>query len=237
MLPNHVLEYFLNADEYSGLYYQNHQETGVMFASIHGFDEFYEELTVNNQGIECMRLLNEIFADFDQLLREERFQCLEKIKTIGCVYMVASGLKTSLRRCRVRAMSWHCGITVSLSCVLCDGACGVVQCHGIVVSQCRGVLPCINHGPIVAGVIGAKKPQYDIWGDTVNVASRMDSTAEVGKTQVLQETQVLLAAQGYGFEYRGPIAVKGKGNLITYYLVNKPNFDKDSLSPLKRMQK
>ena len=55
--------------------------------------------------------------------------------------------------------------------------------------------------------------------------------------QVLQETQVLLAAQGYGFEYRGPTAVKGKGNLITYYLVNKPNFDKDSLSPLKRMQK
>ena len=66
-----------------------------MFASIHGFDEFYEELTINNQGIECLRLLNEIFADFDQLLKEERFQCLEKIKTIGCVYMVASGLKTN----------------------------------------------------------------------------------------------------------------------------------------------
>ena len=57
-----------------------------MFASIPGFAEYYEELDVNNQGIECMRLLNEIFADFDQLLTEERFHCIEKIKTIGSTY-------------------------------------------------------------------------------------------------------------------------------------------------------
>jgi len=63
-----------------------------MFASIPGFAEYYEELDVNNQGIECMQLLNEIFADFDQLLTEERFHCIEKIKTIGSTYMVASGV-------------------------------------------------------------------------------------------------------------------------------------------------
>ncbi len=63
-----------------------------MFASIPGFSEFYEELDTNNQGIECLRLLNEIFADFDQLLTEERFQCIEKIKAIGSTYMVASGV-------------------------------------------------------------------------------------------------------------------------------------------------
>ncbi|KAL5493456.1 hypothetical protein EMCRGX_G014645 [Ephydatia muelleri] len=233
MLPNHVLEYFLNTDEYSGLYYQNHQETGVMFASIHGFDEFYEELTVNNQGIECLRLLNEIFADFDQLLSEERFQCLEKIKTIGCVYMVASGLKTSHRRVDSYRQWRHLRALAEFSFALREQL-DLINKHSFNSFKLRAG---ISHGPIVAGVIGAKKPQYDIWGDTVNVASRMDSTAEVGKTQVLQETQVLLAAQGYGFEYRGPTAVKGKGNLITYYLVNKPNFDKDSLSPLKRMQK
>ncbi len=63
-----------------------------MFASIPDFSEFYEERDVNNQGIECMRLLNEIFADFDQLLTEDHFQCIEKVKTIGSTYMVASGV-------------------------------------------------------------------------------------------------------------------------------------------------
>ena len=73
------------------LYYKYHPEVGVMFASIPSFSEYYEESTVNNQGIECMRLLNEIIADFDQLLTEERFRCIEKIKTIGSTYMVVSG--------------------------------------------------------------------------------------------------------------------------------------------------
>lgn len=63
-----------------------------MFASLQGFAEFYEEQTVNQQGIECMRFLNEIIADFDQLLMEERFMSIEKIKTIGSTYMVASGV-------------------------------------------------------------------------------------------------------------------------------------------------
>ena len=63
-----------------------------MFASIQGFAEFYEEQTVNQQGIECMRFLNEIIADFDQLLMKERFAGIEKIKTIGSTYMVASGV-------------------------------------------------------------------------------------------------------------------------------------------------
>ena len=62
-----------------------------MFASIPSFSEYYEESNVNNQGIECMRLLNEIIADFDLLLTEERFRSIEKIKTIGSTYMVVSG--------------------------------------------------------------------------------------------------------------------------------------------------
>lgn len=74
------------------LYSEYHLEVGVMFASIQGFAEFYTEQIENLQGIECMRFLNEIIADFDQLLMEERFQCIEKIKTIGSTYMVASGV-------------------------------------------------------------------------------------------------------------------------------------------------
>lgn len=80
------------------LYYKYHPEVGVMFASIPSFSEYYEESTVNNQGIECMRLLNEIIADFDQLLTEERFRCIEKIKTIGSTYMVVSGANTMVRQ-------------------------------------------------------------------------------------------------------------------------------------------
>lgn len=63
-----------------------------MFASIQGFSEFYNEHSINQQGIECMRFLNEIVADFDQLLMEPRFCSIEKIKTIGSTYMVASGV-------------------------------------------------------------------------------------------------------------------------------------------------
>lgn len=74
------------------LYYDFHPETGILFASIPDFADYYEEEEVNNQGIECMRLLNEIFGDFDQLLTEDRFECIEKIKTIGSTYMVASGV-------------------------------------------------------------------------------------------------------------------------------------------------
>lgn len=80
------------------LYYDYHPEVGVMFASIQGFSEFYNEQTVNQQGIECMRFLNEIIADFDQLLIEERFASIEKIKTIGSTYMVASGVNQEVGR-------------------------------------------------------------------------------------------------------------------------------------------
>ncbi|KAG0724335.1 Adenylate cyclase type 3 [Chionoecetes opilio] len=80
----------------------------------------------------------------------------------------------------------------------------------------------INHGPITAGVIGARKPHYDIWGNTVNVASRMESTGKAGCIQVTEETTKILQHFGYVFEQRGLIAVKGKGELMTYYLVGKP---------------
>ena len=79
------------------LYYDHHPEVGVMFASIQGFTEFYEEQAINQQGIECMRFLNEIIADFDQLLTSEQFASLEKIKTIGSTYMVASGVNQEVR--------------------------------------------------------------------------------------------------------------------------------------------
>uniref|UniRef100_A0AAZ1XLL7 adenylate cyclase n=1 Tax=Oreochromis aureus TaxID=47969 RepID=A0AAZ1XLL7_OREAU len=76
----------------------------------------------------------------------------------------------------------------------------------------------INHGPVIAGVIGARKPQYDIWGNTVNVASRMESTGELGKIQVTEETSLVLQDLGYSCECRGLINVKGKGELKTFFV-------------------
>jgi len=76
----------------------------------------------------------------------------------------------------------------------------------------------INIGPIVAGVIGAKKPQYDIWGNAVNVASRMDSTGVIGKIQVTQEIEQILKPKGFQLSCRGLIPVKGKGEMLTYFL-------------------
>lgn len=115
----------------------------------------------------------------------------------------------------------------------------------------------INHGPVTAGVIGARKPHYDIWGNTVNVASRMESTGKVGCIQVIfeysnafsilflskikikwrsciqvtDETRKILEPFGFGFEQRGLVFVKGKGQLLTHYLVSKDgvslNLDSD----------
>lgn len=79
------------------LYHQSYSRVGVVFASITNYHEFYTELDGNNQGVECLRLLNEIIADFDDLLSDERFKAIDKIKTVGSTYMAAIGLIPDLR--------------------------------------------------------------------------------------------------------------------------------------------
>lgn len=82
-------------------------------------------------------------------------------------------------------------------------------------------VPGINVGPVVAGVIGARKPQYDIWGNTVNVASRMDSTGLPNHTQVTEEVYQVLKNYPYEFQCRGKVKVKGKGDMTTYFLIDR----------------
>lgn len=86
----------------------------------------------------------------------------------------------------------------------------------------------INHGPITAGVIGAKKPHFDMWGNTVNVASRMESTGRAGSIQVVEETSAILRHFGFQFDQRGLVFVKGKGKLMTYYLTGRQPSAPDS---------
>lgn len=94
ILPAHVAQHFLKKERVSqDLYHESYSAVGVLFASIPNYKEFYDETDVNKQGLECLRLLNEIICDFDKLLLKPKFSGIEKIKTIGSTYMLASGLR------------------------------------------------------------------------------------------------------------------------------------------------
>uniref|UniRef100_A0A1B6CHV4 adenylate cyclase n=2 Tax=Clastoptera arizonana TaxID=38151 RepID=A0A1B6CHV4_9HEMI len=97
ILPQHVAAHFLGnrKRQHEELYSQSYAETGILFASMPNFSDFYSEETVNNQGLECLRFLNEVISDFDALLELPQFQDIIKIKTIGSTYMAASGLNPS----------------------------------------------------------------------------------------------------------------------------------------------
>ncbi|GBN15725.1 Adenylate cyclase type 8 [Araneus ventricosus] len=213
ILPDHVASYFLLQDRnYEELYAQSYSCCGVLFASIPNFASFYSE-DINN-GVECIRLLNEIIFDFDQLLDEERFRPLEKIKTISSTYMAASGLNPS----RKGPDEWgHLTALVDFAFAMRE-ALDELNKHSFNNFKLRIG---ISHGPLVGGVIGAKKPVYDIWGNTVNEASRMDSTGTFDKIQVPKATAQILEAHGYLVQFRGSVAVKGKGEMETYYVLGR----------------
>nr|XP_026487706.1 adenylate cyclase type 8 [Vanessa tameamea]XP_026487708.1 adenylate cyclase type 8 [Vanessa tameamea]XP_026487709.1 adenylate cyclase type 8 [Vanessa tameamea] len=222
VLPPHVARHFMGArHHHADLYSQSYAEVGVLFASMPNFTEFYSEETVNNQGLECLRFLNEVISDFDLLLEDAKFsKDIIKIKTISSTYMAASGLNPT------RQMQPSDGVLVRwahLACLV-EFALELQRVLAAINEQSFNhfVLRMgVNHGPITAGVIGARKPHYDIWGNTVNVASRMESTGKAGCIQVTEETCHILQSFGYYFEQRGLVAVKGKGQLMTYYLQGK----------------
>ncbi|KAJ3593616.1 hypothetical protein NHX12_005950 [Muraenolepis orangiensis] len=218
VLPAHVAGLFVGENKKNeDLYYKSYDCVCVMFASVPDFKEFYTECDINKEGLECLRLLNEIIADFDELLSKPKFSGVEKIKTIGSTYMAAAGLsgtpgqENNQDRERQRA---QIGNMVEFSIAL-TGKLDGINRHSFNSFRLRVG---INHGPVIAGVIGARKPQYDIWGNTVNVASRMESTGEQGKIQVTEETSAMLQKLGYSCECRGLINVKGKGELKTFFV-------------------
>ncbi|XP_036265551.1 adenylate cyclase type 2 isoform X9 [Pipistrellus kuhlii] len=218
VLPAHVAEHFLARSlKNEELYHQSYECVCVMFASIPDFKEFYTESDVNKEGLECLRLLNEIIADFDDLLSKPKFSGVEKIKTIGSTYMAATGLSAvpSQEHAQEPDRQYlHIGTMVDFALALVSKL-EAINKHSFNDFKLRVGM---NHGPVIAGVIGAQKPQYDIWGNTVNVASRMDSTGVLDKIQVTEETSVILQSLGYTCNCRGIINVKGKGDLKTYFV-------------------
>ncbi|CAF0766132.1 unnamed protein product [Rotaria sordida] len=213
ILPKHVAEIIIKENMSQGLYHESYDNVVVMFASIPDFKEFYVQSDANNDGLECLRLLNEIIAEFDKLLDKNKFSCVEKIKTIGHTYMAAAGLNPGVEH-RMTRERYNQNVVA------------LAEFAFAMIAVLEGInRDCFNdfklrvgmcNGPLVAGIVGAKKPQYDIWGNTVNVASRMDSTGVVSCIHVPEETQRVLFENGYPCECRGPIYVKGKGNMTTY---------------------
>jgi class 3 adenylate cyclase len=175
-------------------------ELTVLFADCVGFTELSSRLP----PAQVVDQLNQVFSTFDGLV--ERYG-LEKIKTIGDAYMVAGGLLPGGDHPeRVAAMGLEMLSEVER---LRDTSFPGLQ-----------VRIGMHVGPAVAGVIGLKKFIYDVWGDTVNVASRMETLGEPGRLQVTESTQRRLR-DAFDFEPRGTIEVKGLGPTATYYLVGR----------------
>lgn len=232
------------------LYHKSYDRIGVLFATISNFSDFYSEVQGNNHGLECLRLLNEIICDFDTILDDERFLAVDKIKTIGSTYMAAIGLFPELelpagsiesqqghdnesalsdanerpdddqadRRARRQEVARYLQILVRFVIEM-KARLQDINEHSYNSFKLRVG---INLGPVTAGVVGATKPLYDIWGNTVNVASRMETTAETNKIQITEEVYQILSEfnqdAAFKFTCRGSINVKGKGYMTTYYL-------------------
>ena len=170
----------------------------VLFADIVGFTQ----ITAALSPIELVDRLNQIFSSFDQLT--ERYG-LEKIKTIGDAYMVVGGVPQP-RPDHAEAIA---DMAIEMQTVIAQ----FNREH----RQALNIRVGIHSGSVVAGVIGTRKLAYDLWGDTVNIASRMESHGSAGQIQVSASTHELLQKQ-YWFEPRGEIQIKGKGAMVTYWL-------------------
>lgn len=173
----------------------------ILFADIVGFTPLSSSLPPER----LVELLNQIFSSFDCLT--EKYD-IEKIKTIGDSYMVAAGLPLP--------RDDHADAIAEMAL---DMQTIIQQFPNRWGTQLQ-IRIGINTGPVVAGVIGTKKFIYDLWGDAVNIASRMESHGIPGSIQVTEETYQLLQNR-YQFEERGSIEIKGKGMMRTYILVGK----------------
>ncbi|MEG3881122.1 adenylate/guanylate cyclase domain-containing protein [Microcoleus sp. herbarium7] len=173
-------------------------EVTVLFADIVGFTQISAQISPP----ELVSLLNDIFSTFDRLAEKHG---LEKIKTIGDAYMVVGGLP--------KPRSDHAEAIAQMAIDMQQAITEFSDTHDRDFSIRIG----INSGPVVAGVIGIKKFIYDLWGDTVNTASRMESHGLPGRIQVTSATKQRLHHK-FLFESRGTIEVKGKGEMITYFI-------------------
>lgn len=190
-----------------GVIAERFEEVTVLFADIVDFTP----LSASIPPEELVNLLNDIFSLFDHLAEKHG---LEKIKTIGDAYMAVGGLPMPMENHATAVAN----MALDIQCEMNRLFNGRLQ-----------VRIGLHTGPVVAGVIGKKKFIYDLWGDTVNTASRMESHGLTGNVQVTEATYHHLKDH-YLLEKRGTIQVKGKGNVVTYLLLgHRRDFVNDRL--------
>ncbi len=185
----------------SALIAESFEEVTVLFADIVNFTT----LSANVSAADLVGLLNRVFLLFDDLSEKHN---LEKIKTIGDAYMVVGGLPNP--------RTDHAEAIADMALEIQREINQILTYEG----QRMNVRIGINTGPVIAGVIGKKKFTYDLWGDVVNTASRMEAHSIPGKIQVTEATYQCLKHR-YILEPRGAIEVKGKGRMNTYWLIGK----------------
>lgn len=178
-----------------------HDNVAVVFADIVNFTMLSESITPDK----LVQILDDIFTRFDCIAQELN---LEKIKTIGDAYMMAAGLP--IERPVNPALAAEAALRMR------EAVHEVNLARNIEIDIRAG----IHVGEVVAGVIGQSKFVYDLWGDVVNVASRMESTAPIGEIQVSQEMHDVVCEK-FVFESRGQIEIKGKGKMATWILKSR----------------
>jgi adenylate cyclase len=183
----------------------HYNEASVLFADMVGFTPLSAQLP----PVEMVELLNEVFSFFDSLLDKYG---VEKIRTIGDSYMVASGLP--------RGRPDHAQALAHMALEMRD----YIATHTFRNGQCVSFRIGINSGSMIAGVIGRRKFVYDVWGDAVNIASRMESHGLGGAVQITQTTYELIKDE-FVCEPRGTVNVKGKGEMEVWLVVSRKSED------------
>jgi adenylate cyclase len=173
----------------------------ILFADMADFTARASDTTPE----QLVGFLSEVYTKLDGLVERHG---LEKIKSAGDAYMVVSGVP--------KPVEDHAGAIAGLALDIRDSLVGLMDPKGRTVPVRIG----IASGPVVAGVIGTRKLFYDVWGDAVNTASRMESTGEPGKIQISSATHDLLKGR-FGLKERGFVEVRGKGTMQTWFLTGK----------------
>jgi len=181
-----------------GLIAEHHEAVTVLFADLSGFTG----LTRNTDPRVLVGLLNEIFSAFDD---HARALGVEKIKTVGDAYMAAAGLPGT--------SAAHADAVARLALAMRDTLRQTREKHQVDLHMRVG----IHTGPVIAGVIGAQGYRFDLWGDTVNTASRMESTGEPDRVQLTREAVQALGGR-FPVTPRGEVEIKGIGTLATFWL-------------------
>ncbi|CAH1788384.1 unnamed protein product [Owenia fusiformis] len=215
MVPTHVAIQYIDNRLQTDLHSHFYSTVAVMFASVSNFSGYYQELSNHGQAVECGKRLNDIIIEFDELLLDDRFRAINKMKSHGTSYMTALGLRPELQiQDTDESIIHHLNILVYFVFAMKEKIARINE-EALANFTLRVG---ISFGPVTAGVAGSKKPQYDIYGNTVNIASKLETTGRSDCIQVTEDVYRALKSR-YQFQCRGKINLRGKGDIITYFLI------------------